>query len=69
MLVKKENKNLISRLRNYKFNSAIEYLDGEDERVKIIIMALADTFGDIGWFGGSMSEIVDAVVVLLIGGK
>ena len=69
MLVKKENENLISRLSNYKFKSALEYLDGEDEIVITIVEALASTFENSGWFGGSMGDIVDAAVTLLIGSE
>lgn len=69
MLVKKENENLISRLSNYKFKSALDHLEGESEKVKTIVEALANTFENSGWFGGSMGDIVDAAVTLLIGGE
>ncbi|HRP30496.1 MAG TPA: hypothetical protein PKV73_01325 [Agriterribacter sp.] len=67
MLVKKENENLISRLSNYKFKSALDHLEGESEKVKTIVEALANTFENVGWFGGSLGDIVEAAVTLLIG--
>lgn len=67
MLVKKENEDLIGRLSNWKFESAKRYLEGEHGKVKGIVLCLADMFGDVGWFDGSMHVIVRATVELLIG--
>lgn len=69
MLVKKENEALISRLSNYKFKSALNHLDGENEKVIKTVEALANTFENSGWIGGSMGYIIDAAVTLLIGSE
>lgn len=45
----KLNDDLSGRLYNYKFNSALKYLDGEPEEVKLIVNTLARMFGNVGW--------------------
>lgn len=60
--IKKENKNLLSRLENYKFKDALQYLSGEDDEIKDLVQALADTFGNVGWFFGTLETIVNAAV-------
>lgn len=52
------NDRLHSRLQNYKFCSALRFLDGEDEQVQDLVNALSDVFGDIGWFDGNLAVIV-----------
>lgn len=59
-MVRKENKRLISRLFNWKFGTALQYLEGEDEEVVILVKALADTFDDCGWIDGNMGIIIQA---------
>jgi len=49
---------LNSRLANYKFASALKYIEGESEDIKNLITALNNNFGDIGWFDGDMAIIV-----------
>lgn len=58
------------RLDNWKFDQARDYLDATatgDERE--LVEALAATFGNSGWFAGSMGVIVGAAVEYLIGKK
>lgn len=61
-MVLKENEQLISRLLNYKFRSAQQYLEGEDDEVVEVVNALADTFEDCGWIDGNISTIIQACV-------
>jgi hypothetical protein len=57
---KKINQALISRLQNWKFSSALKYIDNEDENTQRLIHSLADTFGDCGWIlDGNMSIIIN----------
>lgn len=63
------NEDLTGRLENWKFESAKMYVDFDvsvDER--LVIEALADTYGNCGWFEGSMGLIIGAAVEALIGG-
>ena len=53
-----KNEELKERLFNWKFESALKYLDGETEEVFNIVKALADMFGNVGWFEGSLAIIV-----------
>jgi hypothetical protein len=53
---------LQSRLENWKFASAMQYIDGEPENVENAVSALSEAFGDCGWFGGRMGVIVGAAV-------
>lgn len=65
------NDELISRLYNWKFGQAAGRLDGtEPEEVTDTVQALAQTFGDVGWFGGDragLPTVVRAAVASLIG--
>ena len=61
-MVRKENEKLISRLFNYKFRSAQQYIGGEDEEVVDVVNALAETFGNCGWIDGKMATIIQACV-------
>jgi hypothetical protein len=61
-MVRKENKKLISRLFNYKFRTAQQYLEGEDEEVIEVVNALAETFDNCGWIDGNMDVIIQACV-------
>jgi hypothetical protein len=60
-----ENKDLRSRLSNWKFESAMNYLDGESEEVAV--KTLDGLFGNCGWFWGNMGEVVGLAVLYLIG--
>lgn len=65
----------LDRLENWKFHSAWHAVTGdpasseatEDERE--LILALDETFGNVGWFDGSLSVIVAAAVSTLIPGE
>lgn len=62
------NKDLENRLYNWKFNSAIRYLDDSvSEKDKEIIVALREMFGNSGWFDGTLGLLVNRVVNGLIG--
>ena len=41
-LVSKKNKKLRNKISNWKFKSAVAYLDGEKEKVKEIVKSLAE---------------------------
>ena len=60
--VRKDNTKLRSRLDNWKFEQATQYLKGESIMVKNVVRALARTFGDPGWFEGDMGTIVAAAL-------
>ena len=57
---------LISRLENWKFESALKYVDAEDEDVQETVTALAVMFGNCGWMYGFMGTIINATVNHLI---
>lgn len=63
------NQDLCSRLDNWKFETAHRYATelGLDENDLEVIKVLSDTFGDCGWFDGSMGVIVGAAVDSLLG--
>lgn len=65
-MVRKENKNLIGRLSNYKFESAQKYLAGESEEVAEVVNALADTFANCGWIDGNIGVIVATCVDVIL---
>lgn len=50
------NEDLENRLYNYKFNQALQYLDGESEEVIELVTVLARVFDD--FCGGDMCLIV-----------
>jgi len=56
------NSELAERLLNWKFKSALKYLSAEDRETKKIVKALADMFGDCGWFDGQMGRLISAMV-------
>jgi hypothetical protein len=60
MLVK--NENLKSRLINWKFESALKYLDGEEEGIKVLVGILARMYGNCGWFSGDMAALIAAAL-------
>jgi len=68
--VKKINDELRGRLYNWKFESALNYLENEDESVVNETKALAATLGNVGWsLRGTMGVLVAGVVKRLIGGE
>ena len=68
--MKKINDELRGRLYNWKFESALNYLENEDESVVNETKALAATLGNVGWsLRGTMGVLVAGVVKRLIGGE
>lgn len=63
------NDKLRSRLDNWKFRQAMQYIDGTDETEAMVIKALADMFEDCGQFSGTMSVLVESVVAYLFKGE
>lgn len=61
------NENLNSRLINWKFESALKYLDGEDQDTKELVMALSRTLGNSGWLMGDIATIVGAAMEAIEG--
>ncbi len=64
------SKKLRSRIYNWKFTDALQYLEDEDEDEDDIeiIKALAATFGNIGWnMDGAMATIAGCAVRELLG--
>jgi hypothetical protein len=53
---------LVSRLTNWKFGAALQHCEGQSDEARTLVQALADTFGDSGWFGGRMGAIVHAAM-------
>lgn len=53
------NKELASRLINYKFKSALQYLEGEKEETKDLVNFLAKLYGNVGWILGDMAILID----------
>jgi len=60
------NEKLKSRVENWKFESALKYIDDKvTDGEKEIIKALARLFGNSGWFYGDMGILVDTVLDFL----
>lgn len=57
---------LIGRLKNWKFETAAKYCEGQPKAVVEIVKALAATFGNSGWFDGHLGTIVWATVESLM---
>lgn len=57
---------LISCLYNWKFRSALQYLEGQPDRVRELVEALANTVGNSGWEDGYLGTIIGAAVDKLI---
>lgn len=61
---------VLNRLYNWKFDTARSYLVRQQELGEVFptveevdtIHALAITFGNSGWFGGSMADVVRAAL-------
>ncbi len=54
---------LIGRLLNWKFNSALALVrEDHPETVSAVVKALAETFGNCGWFDGNMATIIQFTV-------
>ena len=59
---------LIGRLVNWKFASATEYLDASPNYgTTSVIRGLSESFGNSGYFGGMMGEVVAYTVANLCG--
>ena len=58
MKVNKTNNDLISRLEDWKFEQATNYLKGENQTVVTLVHSLSTTFGNCGWFYGNLANIV-----------
>jgi len=43
------NEELSGRLHNWKFESALNYLNNEPENIREIVKELAENYGNIGW--------------------
>lgn len=56
------NDALLSRLVNWKFQSAKGCLEGEPQQVKDVVEALSRSFGNCGWFDGDLGTVVGFVV-------
>lgn len=65
-MIREENEKLKSRLLNYKFRTARQYLEGESEEVIEVVHALAETFDNCGWIDGNMGTIIQACVSNII---
>jgi hypothetical protein len=65
-MVRRENEKLISRLENFKFTQAQNYLEGENEMVVDVVNALASVFGNVGWMDGDMGTILSSAVYNII---
>jgi hypothetical protein len=59
----------MEHLYNWRFEEAYACINEEKptEDERYLTRALAKTFGDVGWFGGSLAEIVTVSVKKLIG--
>jgi len=57
---------LKGKLTNWKFRSALSYLDGQTEEVKDVVNALCRSYGNCGWFEGDMGLIVGICVESVI---
>ena len=63
-IINKDNEELINRLYNWKFKSAIKFLNGEDEYVKDVVNTLNNLFGNCGWIlSGEMADMVEYALV------
>lgn len=62
-MIPKEKEELIGRLYNWKFESAMRYVDNDIEEQDVyLIKALAQVFQNCGHFDGDMGNIVQAAV-------
>jgi len=50
---------LRNKLWNWRFETAKNYLEGQDEDVIKEVNILSDKFGDSGWFSGVEAEKLD----------
>lgn len=61
--MKERNPLLYTRLSNWKFNSAMQYVEDESFQVKALVKALSEQFGNVGWFQGSMAIIIASALL------
>lgn len=52
------NENLKSRLLNFKFSSAANYLNGEIEDTQNLVNILSRLFSNSGCFNGDMGDLI-----------
>lgn len=53
------NEGLEGRLLNFKFDSALQYLEGESEEVIELVNLLAKLFGNVGSILGDFALIIE----------
>lgn len=56
------NKKLESRLINYKFESAANYLQEENDQTKKLVLWLSERFGNCGWISGDFEVLINAAL-------
>lgn len=62
-LDKTKDGNLISRLENWKFSSALALLrEDHPEAIASVVEALASAYSNCGWFDGSIGTIISRAV-------
>lgn len=66
-IVSERNANLRGRLFNWKFGSALMYLEGEDMEVVGNVRSLYRLFENCGHFEGDLGNLVRLAVLYLIG--
>jgi hypothetical protein len=59
---KNMNPELENRLYNFKFNSALNHLDGEPIEVRKIVEQLSKKYGDCGWIFGTEGDRIDKIL-------
>jgi hypothetical protein len=57
-----------NQLYNWKFTSALSNMSGEEPEYALV-QALSVLLGDSGWFEGSLGQVVDAMVTLVLHGE
>jgi hypothetical protein len=56
------NEQLESRLRNWKFSSAMNYVKGEGEKTERIVYVLASLFGNVGYMDSDLGVLVETAL-------
>ncbi len=64
-----KSEQLISRLCNWKFKQALQYLDGQPELVQLHVKNLVELYEDSGWFDGRVGQLVSLAVAALVGNR
>jgi hypothetical protein len=63
------SENLINRLENWKFESALKHLRGQPRAVQSSVRALSRLLGNSGWLDGDIGELVTLAVEDLTGNR